>query len=79
MTLQNDGQARLARAWVMAALVLGIGALGLTGPHSHAQPPKDKGTDTGKQPAVKLGLHLNDAKKACQGYTLLAPANSTST
>ena len=42
MTLQSDGPALLARAWVMAALVLGIGAFGLTGPHSHAQPPKDK-------------------------------------
>jgi hypothetical protein len=61
----------------MAALVLGIGAFSLTGPRSHAQPPKDK--NKGKQPAVKLGLHLNDTKRACQGYTLLAPANSTTT
>jgi Arylsulfotransferase (ASST) len=77
MTLQRNGLAPLARAWGMAALVFGIGAFGLTGPHSHAQPPKDQSKD--KPPAVKLGLHLNDAKKACQGYTLLAPANSTTT
>jgi hypothetical protein len=69
----------LVRAWVLVALVLGIAMLGLAGPHSHAQPPKGKGKDKGKRPAVKLGLHLNDAKKACQGYTLLAPANSTTT
>jgi hypothetical protein len=62
----------------MAALVVGIGALCLGGPRSHAQPPNDKSKDKGKQPAVKLGLHLN-AAKACQGYTLLAPANSTAT
>jgi hypothetical protein len=64
---------------MMAALILAIGALGLTRPASHAQPPKEKGKDKGKRPAVKLGLNLNDAKKACQGYTLLAPANSTTT
>src|SRR5437763_9175769 len=80
MTLQTDGRVLLAaRAWVMAALVLAIGALGLAGPASHAQPPKEKGKDKGKRPAVKLGLNLNDAKRACQGYTLLAPANSTTT
>jgi hypothetical protein len=70
MTLQWNGPA--ARAWVTAAFVLGIAALG---PDSHAQPPKDEG----KPPAVKLGLNLNDAKGACAGYTLLAPANSTTT
>jgi hypothetical protein len=81
MTLRNDGPTLLtARACVMAALVLGIAALGFTSPHSHAQPPKEKSKDKGKQPpAIKLGLHLNDTKKACKGYTLLAPANSTTT
>ena len=80
MTLRIHGPAVLAaRAWVMAAVVLGFGAFSLTGAHSHAQPPKDKSKDKGKQPAVKVGLHLNDAKKACEGYTLLAPANSTTT
>jgi hypothetical protein len=59
----------------MAALILGIGAFGLVGPDSHGQQPKDEG----KQPAVKLGLNLNDAKGVCAGYTLLAPANSTTT
>src|SRR5262249_39187158 len=75
MTLQMDGSARLARAWVMAAVVLGIGAFSFTGPHTHAQPPKDGG----KRPGVKLGLNLHDVKRACQGYTLLAPSNSTTT
>jgi len=80
MTLQSDGPAPLAaRSWVMAALISGIGAFSLTGPHSHAQPPKDESKDKGKQPAVKLGLHRNDAEKACKGYTLLAPANSSAT
>jgi hypothetical protein len=68
---------------MMAALVLLIGAFSLTGPLSPAQAPKDtskeKSKDKGKRPAVKLGLHLNDATKACRGYTLLAPANSTTT
>ncbi len=80
MTSQNDGPALLAaRAWVVAALVLGIGAFSLTGPPSHAQPPQAEGKDKGKPPAVKLGLHLNNAEKAGKGYTLLAPANSTTT
>jgi hypothetical protein len=80
MTLPSDGPARLAaRARVMAALALGIGALALSGLPSHAQPQKREGKDKGKRAAVKLGLHLNDVKKACQGYTLLAPANSTTT
>src|SRR5205085_3987574 len=68
-----------ARAWVMVALSLGIAAFSLTGPDSHAQAPEDQSKDKDKQPAVKLGLHLNDAEKACKGYTLLAPANSTTT
>jgi hypothetical protein len=80
MMLQRNGPALLAgRVWAMAALVLGIGAFSLTGPQSHAQAPKDESKDKGKPPAVKLGLHLNDAEKACKGYTLLAPANSTTT
>jgi hypothetical protein len=80
MTLQGNGPVPPAgRAWLTAALVLGIGALCLTGPRSHAQPPKDEGKDKGKPPAVKLGLNLNDAEKACKGYTLLAPSNSTTT
>jgi hypothetical protein len=32
-----------------------------------------------KPPAVKLGLNLNNAAQTCQGYTLLAPANTTTT
>jgi hypothetical protein len=84
MRLRSAGPALLVvRAWVMVAFVLGIGALLLAGPYSNAQPAKDKGKektkDKGKQPGVKLGLHLNDAKQACQGYTLMAPANSTTT
>jgi hypothetical protein len=79
MTLRSDGPALLARACVMAVLVPGVVALSLTVPHSHAQPPEDKSKDKGKRPAVKLGLNLNDPKKACRGYTLLAPANSTTT
>jgi hypothetical protein len=78
MTLRCDGPARLVPAWVLATLVLGLGAFGLVGPDVHAQQPKDKDKDKGKQP-VKLGLHLHDKKHACQGYTLLAPANSTTT
>lgn len=74
MTVQSIGSARLARVWMMTALILAIGAFSPSAP-SHAQPPKDKG----KPPAVKLGLNLHDAKHACQGYTLLAPANSTVT
>src|SRR3954468_5905796 len=72
MTLQKDVSARPARAGVRAIVVLAVGAFSL---NSHAQPPRDGG----KRPAVKLGLNLHDAKKACQGYTLLAPANSTTT
>ena len=70
MRLRSDGTVRLAaRALVMALLVPGVWAL--------AQPPKDGGKkDKGKRPPVKLGLHLHDAKKACQGYTLLSPSNS---
>jgi hypothetical protein len=80
MTVQRDGPARsAARAWVTVAVVLGGGVLGLTALDSHAQPPKDEGKDKGKPPAVKLGLNLIDAKAACAGYTLLAPANSTTT
>jgi Arylsulfotransferase (ASST) len=79
MTLKNDGRSRLTRALALAALFLGIGAFCLTGTHSHAQPPKDESKEKAKQPAVKLGLNLNDAMKTCQGYTLLAPANSTTT
>jgi hypothetical protein len=75
MKLQKDCPARLGQAWVMAAVVLGVGASSLVGPPLHAQPPKDGD----KKTAVKLGLNLHDAKKACQGYTLLAPANSTTT
>jgi hypothetical protein len=76
MTLQSNGPARLARALLTAALVL---AIGLTGRASQAQPPKDKGKDKGKRPTVKLGLNLNNPKQACQGYTLLAPSNTTTT
>src|SRR5262245_34156387 len=70
-----------ARAWMFTALVLAIGALCLTSPNSHGQPSKDEGKEKEKsnQPAVKLGLNLNNAKQTCQGYTLLAPANSTTT
>ena len=51
MALETDGRVLLtARAWMMAALVLAIGALGLSGPPSHAQPPKDKSEDKGKRP-----------------------------
>ncbi len=75
MTLRNDGP---SRAGSMVALVLGIWAFCSTNPKSNAQ-PKDEGKEKGKPPAIKLGLNLNDAKQACQGYTLLAPANSTTT
>ena len=75
MTLQKDTPSPLARDWVMAAVVLAVGAFSLTGLHPLAQPPKDEV----KRPPVKLGLNHHDAKKACQGYTLLAPANSTTT
>jgi hypothetical protein len=76
MMLPSDGRApRAARTGVMVILVLAFAAFSLVVPHSGAQPPKDGG----KPPAVKLGLHLNDAEKACKGYTLLAPANSTTT
>jgi hypothetical protein len=80
MTSRIDGPARsAARARVAVALVLGSGVFGLTGLDAHPQPPKGESKDTGKPPAVKLGLHLHDAKAACTGYTLLAPANSTTT
>jgi hypothetical protein len=78
MTPQSDGRVRsAARAWVAVAVVLGCGVSGLVGLDAHAQAPKDDGK--GKPPAVKLGLNLHDAKAACPGYTLLAPANSTAT
>jgi hypothetical protein len=78
MTFQGADRApRAARAGVIAALVLGIGALSVPGPQAFAQPPKEE--SKGKQPPVKLGLHVNNAGKTCQGYTLLAPANSTTT
>src|SRR5262245_15913409 len=80
MTLRTAGPTQLAaRAWVMAVLLLGIGAFRLSGPHSQAQPPKVDSKDKGKPPTVKLGLNLNDEKKACKGYTLLAPSNSNTT
>lgn len=74
MTRRSEAARLAARAWVMVALVVGIGTLGTAGGLSQAQPPKDK-----KKPAVKLGLNLHDADKACQGYTLLAPSNTTMT
>ncbi|HSQ58252.1 MAG TPA: aryl-sulfate sulfotransferase, partial [Gemmata sp.] len=51
--------------------------MGLSAPDSLAQTPKGEGKD--KPPAVRLGLNLSDAKAACAGYTLMAPANSTTT
>src|SRR5207302_4855779 len=70
--------APLGRTWMMLALLIGIAAFSLASPKSNAQPPKDEPKDKGK-PAVKLGLNLNDEKQALKGYTLLAPANSTTT
>jgi Arylsulfotransferase (ASST) len=81
MTPDKALRSPVARIWMFATLVLGMGALGLTSPDSHAQPPKDEGKEKekAKPSAVKLGLNLNNAKQTCQGYTLLAPANTTTT
>jgi len=46
MTLQKDTPSPLARAWVMAAVVLGVVAFSLAAPSTHAQPPKDGGKYT---------------------------------
>ncbi|HWY86306.1 MAG TPA: aryl-sulfate sulfotransferase [Gemmataceae bacterium] len=59
------------------ALTLALWALGVA--PSHAQPAKDKdGPPKDKQPAVKLGLSINDPR-ALQGYTVLAPLKSSKT
>ena len=70
------------------ATVLGLGALSLIviasgvnaqTPKDTAPSPKSKGKGPkAKTPAVKLGLHINDAK-AFQGYTLIAPMMSKNT
>ncbi len=78
MTRHNNSRVPLARTGTFTALLAGVGALTLTGTDSLAQPPTgDK--EKPKPPAVKLGLNLNNAAKTCQGYTLLAPANTTTT
>ena len=79
MTQNNGFRSPLARYWMITALIVGLSTLCFTSPNSHAQPPKDDGKEKAKQPVVKLGLNLNDAMKTCQGYTLMAPANSTTT
>jgi hypothetical protein len=59
-----------------AALTLAVLALACATPRLCAQPDEKKEKDA--PPPVKLGLSLNDPK-ACQGYTLLSPMNSTKT
>ncbi len=64
MRLQFVPRASLAAAWLVSLLTL-----------AGAQPPGAREPDKAKP---KLGLLVNDPK-ACQGYTLLASSNSTST
>src|SRR5215471_9939407 len=78
MTLTPALRSLHTRTRLFTALVLWTGMLVLTGPDAHAQPPKDD-KEKPKPPAVKLGLNLNNAEKTCQGYTLMAPANTTTT
>jgi hypothetical protein len=76
-------QVSVATALALGALTLGVGDSRVhagapqDNPKGKAEPAKGKG-EPSKAPAVKLGLSLNDPK-AFQGYTLLAPMNSTKT
>ncbi|TMQ32848.1 MAG: hypothetical protein E6K70_16325 [Planctomycetota bacterium] len=93
MALRTRRFTRLAvRLGGTAALLLVIGALGTSAPaHDDARPPQGKDKpkpvkskddtakkDEPKPAAVKLGLLINDPK-AFQGYTLLAPIESSQT
>ena len=86
MTLQSGLIKWIARlggpatVLAVALLALGVVALGVAVPPAQGA-EQDKGKDAPEkakpQPAkVKLGLVINDPK-ACKGYTLLAPTNST--
>jgi hypothetical protein len=63
---------RVRAATALALLALGVLALPGTTAAQKDDPPKKE------EPKTKVGLLLNEPK-ACQGYTLLAPSNSTST
>jgi hypothetical protein len=68
----------------MAALILGMPMLGITHARLGAQPPKGDGPkakgkgEPSRAAPVKTGLAVNDPK-ACRGYTLIAPLNSSKT
>jgi hypothetical protein len=71
------GCGRLGPARTLALLALAVVAAGTAVPPTWgADQDKDKGKS--EPPKPKLGLLINEPK-ACQGYTLLAPSNSTST
>src|SRR5262249_20982694 len=81
---RNFGLAVRIGMAIVIVLACGL-AVATTAPaQDDAKPSKDKDAPpqkddkSAKQPPVKLGLHLNDAR-AFHGVTLLAPMSSTKT